>query len=318
MQPGHLRCVPYRPDMAPRWNAFVRASKNGTFLFDRGYMDYHADRFADASLAAFEGDDEANLVALFPASRHGDTIVSHGGLTYGGWVTDARMTTPAMLALFRQLKAWGAAQGVRTLRYKAVPRCYHRLPADEDLYALYVEGARLVRQDVTSVIDLQAGPAWSKGRRHALSKARRQGVTVEMTADFEDFLDGLAGALAAHRAQPVHTAAELSLLAGRFPDNIRLYSARLDGQAIAYVLLFDCGQTVHTQYMAARDAGRAFGGLEAIVAAVQADYADRRYLSFGISTEQDGHVLNEGLIAQKEMFGGRAMICPFYELDLPH
>ena len=32
------------------WNAFVALSKNGTFLFDRSYMDYHSDRFKDHSL----------------------------------------------------------------------------------------------------------------------------------------------------------------------------------------------------------------------------------------------------------------------------
>ena len=126
----------------------------------------------------------------------------------------------------------------------------------------------------------------------------------------------LSDALAIHGATPVHTVAELELLAGRFPEAIRLYAATIEGRAIAYVLLFDCGQTVHTQYIAARPEGRDAGGLEAIVARIQRqDYADRRYLSFGISTEQDGRLLNRGLIDQKEMFGGRAMICPFYDLD---
>lgn len=30
----------YTDAQAGEWNAFVRSSKNGTFLFDRGYMDY--------------------------------------------------------------------------------------------------------------------------------------------------------------------------------------------------------------------------------------------------------------------------------------
>ncbi|MGG6545868.1 UNVERIFIED_CONTAM: GNAT family N-acetyltransferase, partial [Prevotella sp. 15_C9] len=32
-----------------RWDRFVRRSKNGTFLMQRDYMDYHADRFQDCS-----------------------------------------------------------------------------------------------------------------------------------------------------------------------------------------------------------------------------------------------------------------------------
>lgn len=315
MHVDRLRLAPYRPELAARWNAFVAGSKNATFLFDRGYMDYHADRFADASLVAFEGEDESTIAAILPASRHGERLVSHGGLTYGGWVTDVRMTSPAMLRLFELLP--GAAGGATSLRYKAVPRCYHRLPAEEDLYGLFVHGAALVRQDLTSVIDLAAAPGWAKGRKHSLSKARAEGVEVAVSGDFADFVDCLSAALARHGASPTHSQAELELLAGRFPERIRLYAANLRGEAIAYVLVYDCGQTVHTQYMAAREAGRASGGLEAILhRLVTQDYADRRYLSFGISTEDEGRTLNHGLVAQKEMFGARAMVCPFYDLPL--
>lgn len=315
MQLDRLRLVPYRPDLRGRWNAFVRASKNGTFLFDRDYMEYHADRIVDASLMAFEGDDESAVVGVLPASRHGERIVSHGGLTYGGWVTDARMTTPAMLRLFELLRAWARDAGATAVHYKAIPRCYHRLPAEEDLYALFIQNAGLVRQDVASIIELPAAPAWAKGRKHALSKARAEGVTAEVSTDFADFHACLAEALSAHAATPVHTAAELELLAGRFPEQISLYAATRGDEAVAYVLVFDCGQTVHTQYMAARETGRRIGGLEAILYRLQTqDYAHRRYLSFGISTEQDGRVLNLGLIAQKEMFGGRAMVSSFYDL----
>ena len=42
--------VRYTAEKADEWNAFVAESKNGTFLFNRGYMDYHADRFVDHSL----------------------------------------------------------------------------------------------------------------------------------------------------------------------------------------------------------------------------------------------------------------------------
>ena len=40
------------------------------------------------------------------------------------------------------------------------------------------------------------------------------------------------------------------------------------------------------------------------------------YLDFGISTEQDGKWLNEGLIFQKEGFGGRAVCYDQYALRL--
>ena len=65
------------------WNDFVSESSNGTFLFLREYMEYHADRFTDYSLLVYEGN---KLLALLPANRSGDVLYSHAGLTYGGLI----------------------------------------------------------------------------------------------------------------------------------------------------------------------------------------------------------------------------------------
>ena len=82
------------------WDAFVRCSRNGTFLFLRDYMDYHADRFHDSSLMAYHG---GRLCALLPAHCEGKLFCSHRGLTYGGIVTDERMTARLMLELFEEV-----------------------------------------------------------------------------------------------------------------------------------------------------------------------------------------------------------------------
>jgi hypothetical protein len=68
----------YCTQREPLWNEFARRSKNGTFLFHRSYMEYHADRFEDFSLIV--RDEDGHVFALLPASLHGDVLVSHGGL----------------------------------------------------------------------------------------------------------------------------------------------------------------------------------------------------------------------------------------------
>ena len=46
------------------WNSFLERSKNGTFLLNRNYMDYHADRFDDHSLVVRR---DGEMYALIPA-----------------------------------------------------------------------------------------------------------------------------------------------------------------------------------------------------------------------------------------------------------
>lgn len=135
--------------------------------------------------------------------------------------------------------------------------------------------------------------------------------------DPEQFHSLLTGVLKKHNAEPLHTVVELKYLMGLFPQQIQLYEATLDEQLLAAALIFDVGTTVHTQYLANSDAGKEVGALDALLATLmQQTFSDKRYFSFGVSTEAEGMVLNEGLIAQKEGFGGFSVCHDFYELAI--
>ena len=138
--------VRYTAEQANEWNQFVATSKNGTFLFDRRYMDYHADRFEDHSLLFYLN---STLYALLPANRQGDTLYSHQGLTYGGLISNEKTTTAHVVQLFRELMAYMKGEGIREMIYKPVPHIYHSIPAEEDLFALYsVCNAQLLERNV--------------------------------------------------------------------------------------------------------------------------------------------------------------------------
>ncbi|MFW5535735.1 MAG: GNAT family N-acetyltransferase, partial [Prevotella sp.] len=63
--------IPYSPSEAFLWNSFVEHSRQGTFLFNRGYMDYHSDRFSDCSLMFRR---KGRICAVLPANRRGDIL----------------------------------------------------------------------------------------------------------------------------------------------------------------------------------------------------------------------------------------------------
>ena len=105
----------YTSELADEWNQFIAKSKNGTFLFDRRYMDYHADRFNDHSLLFYLGN---RLLAVLPAHASGDTLYSHNGLTYGGLVMSSRLTVVQTMNLFRELNEQLRQEGFRHVSYK--------------------------------------------------------------------------------------------------------------------------------------------------------------------------------------------------------
>jgi uncharacterized protein YqgC (DUF456 family) len=86
---------------------------------------------------------------------------------------------------------------------------------------------------------------------------------------------------------------------------------------LAGTLLYDFGRVVHTQYLACSEQGRRVDALSLLLAELIEDrYAQRAYFSLGISTEQQGQVLNDGLVTQKERFGARGVVHDFYAWDL--
>jgi GNAT acetyltransferase-like protein len=310
-----IRPVRYHPTYRRVWDEFVARAKNGVFMFQRDYMEYHADRFVDHSVLFMVGDEP---IAVLPANVDATALVSHGGLTFGGVVSNTRMRAATMLKIFDVLKAYLRGHGMARVIYKAIPHIYHRVPSEEDLYALYRHGAKLIRRDLSSTIAQRERIGVSKGRKGGLKQSRAHGLQVRRSDDFQSFMAIEAELLRAkYGLKPVHTAAEIELLAGRFPDNIKLFAAYKDAAMLAGVCVYESPTVAHAQYIAATDEGKRLGALDAILdVLVNEHYAAKPYFDFGISTELDGRYLNAGLLGNKESFGARAVVYDFYELTV--
>jgi hypothetical protein len=309
-----ITVVPYTAERKKEWDTFVGASKNGTFLFLRDYMEYHADRFTDASLMFFDDDE---LAAIMPASIDGSHVVSHGGLTFGGVISGRRMRAKTMLEIFDALAAHARNSGLTALTYKRVPYIYHDVPADEDLYALFRHGASRSRCDLSVAVAQFDRVPYTKGRKWAVNKSKKSDLTVAENGDIEAFMEMETEHLRSKfGAAPVHTVAEMRLLAGRFPENIRLFTATLGSRLLAGLLVYQSKNVAHAQYIGTTDEGRDLCALDSVVDYLLADvFAATRYFDFGTSNGEGGRYLNEGLIDNKESYGARGVAHEFFELS---
>jgi len=314
-----MNCIPFENGLCQTWNELVRTSKNGTFLFEREYMDYHAERFTDASLLFFSG---SKCVGLLPANfvAGEQTICSHGGLTYGGLVLPKHASAADVGEMLSLAFEHYAALGAKRFVCKPVPAIYHSYPADEQLYWLFRHGARLTARGLSSAVDLAAPLPLSTLRKRKIKHAQSAGIQLIETASLEEFWNILSDVLQErHGVHPVHTLAEISLLQSRFPQNIRLFGAGKDGRLLGGTLVFETERVAHAQYIAANAEGRENGALDLLFGALLERYAKHatiKYFDFGISTEDDGKILNDGLLFQKEGFGGRGITYDVYECEI--
>ena len=301
-----------------QWDAFVQASKNGTFLFQRDFMEYHSDRFDDLSVLFNKND---RVVGLLPGNIKEDVFYTHQGLTYGGLITSRETKALDVLEMFDCAITFLKDKGVREIIYKAIPHIYHQHPAEEDLYALFLHKAQLVARGISSAIQFSSDDIeYSKSRISGLKKAEREGIVVRETSDYTTFWEILSqNLMKRYTSYPVHTLQEISKLSNLFPENIKLYGAfSSSGEMLGGEVVFISQNVVHAQYTAATQEGRKFGAVDLLIdyGIREAKRSGKRYFDYGISTENNGLYLNEGLISQKEGFGARAVVCDIYSIKL--
>ncbi len=305
----------YTAQQRAEWDEMVNRSVNGTFLFLRNYMEYHADRFEDHSLMVYN---DTRLLAVLPATRHNDTIISHGGLTYGGIVTRAATTSQQLINIFNSLSQHLRNEGFKTWIYKPVPHIYHSYPYEGEQYALFKARASHTACNLSSAIELSCRMRYADLRRRGVKRALLNGVDLIESNDYAPFWQVLENCLQErHGVKPVHSLEEITLLHNRFPQNIRLHTACKEGVVIAGCVVYNTGTVAHAQYISASQQGKDCGALDLLFAhLIEQEYSTCRYFDFGISTEEGGNILNSGLLSQKEGFGARGITYDTYRITL--
>ncbi|MCR5179815.1 MAG: GNAT family N-acetyltransferase, partial [Bacteroidaceae bacterium] len=318
-----MKIIQYTPQLSDEWDQFVEKSKNGTFLLQRPFMDYHSDRFSDCSLMVYE---DNLLIGLFPANWDEEerTVYSHQGLTYGGLLLSTEASQRQVLSMMQSIFLWyiDYLQASRML-YKPIPYIYSVCGAEEDLYALFRANARLKTRAVSSVVAMSNPLQMRKLRIRGAKKAIDNGLYIDRMTDgdwstLEEYWQVLTQVLQEHHGlKPVHTFEEMQLLMSRFPQQIKLFLVRSERRIVAGCVIFITRQVAHIQYIASNDTGRQQGALDLLFRhLINERFRQISYVDFGVSTENGGNYLNEGLIFQKEGFGARSVCYDSYEIDL--
>lgn len=313
-----ISVVRYSDDLRVIWDGFCRNAKNPLFIFERNFMEYHKDRFQDHSLLFYDNDE---VIAILPMNETSDELFSHAGLTYGGFITNDRMKQHTMNECLEALILYARKKGFKGITYKAIPHIYHVQPAEEDRYALFLNNAEIIKMEPATVVKLSDPLKMPKGRKAQISRAKREGVEVRILTDKKDFYqfmeleNRVLGKY--HDAQAVHSGDEMYLLYSFFPEAIHLYGAFQQKELIAGAIIYEYGQLIHTTYLAASDVARTNGALDLTIFTILNDYRDKKlWFDFGISSENGGRLMNPGLIAQKEGFGGRTNIYDTWRIQV--
>ncbi len=296
------------------WESFLGTAKNGSFLFHRDFMEYHADRFQDYSLVVLKNN---KVVGLLPANRLDQSVHSHTGLSYGGLILNNKTKLNEVTEIFKSILQFLNKEGIEILSLKLLPRIYATMPSDEMDYLLFITEANLTRTDVLSVIDNQNPLKIAANRVEGVKKAQKNELTILEGIDFVPFWEEilLPNLHFRHGSKPVHTIEEITRLNKSFPENIRQFNVFNGNKIVGGATIFETETVAHVQYISADKDKQQLGTLDFLFEfLIKQRYKEKRYFDFGTSNENQGRNINEGLLYWKECFGARSIIQQFYEV----
>ena len=227
------------------------------------------------------------------------------------------LKTDAYLDLCKELLQFLHEKQIRHLVLKNLPAIYEDFPSDEIRYLQFITNAKRVRNDLTSVVDLNHRIPYAKNRKRAVVKGRQGHFKFEELAEFDAFWEEvlIPNLNRTHGVSPVHSLQEISMLKSRFPDSIRQFNVYKEGEILAGATIFESENVAHAQYISATDKGNEMAALDFLFdCLLQEVFKGKRFFDFGISNECKGLKLNKGLLYWKEGFGARSVSCEVYKI----
>ncbi len=306
--------VKYSNQNYNEWNDFLLQAKNATFLFHRDFMEYHQDRFEDYSLLIYR---RGKLVCLLPANINDNKLYSHQGLTYGGLVLANKSTfQSANESVFVILK-YVFDKGIDTLFLKQLPKIYHLKPSDEFDYLAFILNVEVYRKDITMCIELNNDVEFSTLRKRQIKLAAKNNLYVTLETDLSSFWNDLLipNLKTKHRTSPTHALVEITALREKFSNNIKQFNVYQDRELLAGCTVFESNTVAHLQYISTKKL-KSVGALDYLINYLISDYyKGKKYFDFGISNENEGRSINEGLLNWKQSFGASTIIHDFYKIE---
>ena len=291
------------------WDTFVSSADVHSVVFYRDFMEYHSDRFTDYSLMIFR---ENKLIAIFPANKNSkDALHSHQGLSYGSIIFKPYASFEIRLKVYRQLLNFLDNKSIKNLYIKSIPSCYSKNNSDYLIFQWLK--AECVRTDIYSYIPKASYIKPNRNRMRHVKNAMTAEIEIRSSNGLSEFWNQILIPNLEQRfnVKPVHSVAEIEHLALSFKKQIRFYAVYQNGVIRAGVVLFINRDVVHAQYSAGDD-NRDDGSLDFLLDHVIKKYNLNKVFSFGTSSENQGSLINSGLLYWKESFKVSNDIQSFY------
>lgn len=300
----------------------------GEFINCIEYLSYHPkERFTDDSIIVV--DEESMMVrGVMMAARSNEdkyTVISHPGTTFAGPIISYREGIGRSSCILAAMLDYYERE-YDCIQIRGIPEAYSGQPCARIEFFLESRGYVCKAKGLSNVVDLTGLHTesdlltlyWTKRRNQVKRVIKSECFQVQRGEIIrKDVWDNLSRNLKMRfQTWPTHSFNEINDLQNRFPNRIvPYYACTYDGKYGAFALVYKFKHVYHTQYLDLNyECAKDYPNL-LLIHELMRDAIHHQYsvFSFGVSTEKEGAILNEGLFEYKVQFGGGEIRMPFYE-----
>lgn len=324
------RIVEYSDEYEKIWDNFVlNQSVNGTFLQTRNFINYHPKgRFLDGSLIIFQ---KTCVVSVVPAcilkTDQGNELYSHKGATFGGIIVKKDCyKTEKLLEIVKALDEYFLKRYYK-VTLKITPDLFSLEKSDLLQYILQYQGYNEYNE-LNTYIDLQHTSEdvtyeFDRNKLRNIRKCEENFLLfreLENDNEIEAFYELLQINLSKYNLHPIHTIDEIKDFKHmRIPRNVKFYGVFKGNMQVAggMLFIFEQSKVIHAQNLSADYRFTEYSPITYLYYKVieQAKKDNFKALSWGISMEDCGNIINWGLVRNKESYGSKHQLNrTFYKL----
>jgi hypothetical protein len=296
----------YSSERFTEWDSFIEKSYPGSVIHKRKFIEYHSDRFTDASI--IYRNVNGDVIAVIPGNTTGTEWFSHKGLTFGGLITDLK--NPRIFTeLVTQLDLFLINKQFSTSTFILPSESFYPDGNSAQIYSLHQNGYQLATVEINQVLPHTSNLA-SKKLSNARSAIRRGLEYSENDSNIEQVHQIIETNLERkYLRKPVHTIEEIRYLQQTFPELIKVCSVNSSNQVLAGAITFESRQCIHIQYMGATIEGRSWRAQDLLISQIWNKATSKGLnLSFGKSTAGLDSELNAELFNFKKEFGSTSEV----------
>lgn len=302
---GSLRIFQYQAQWKNAWDKLVASESNSALIHFRDYMEYHSDRYQDHSLICLQ---ESRLFAVLPASLAGNRLISHQGLTFGGWIYNEQLTEDQLDILDQALLEYLHQTSLDSVLIKEIPDFFfpNTWKPRQKLSKFKFDSVIQKKHKNFYALSLPA-EVKDRGKRWGARKAQKHGLIVERSNDWKRFWYEilLPNLWQRHNARPVHSLEEMSYLVSKFPQSIQLWIVAKNDRILGGAVIYLHHNIVHCQYLSSSPGGRELRAMDLLLVTLIKEFEKYSIFSFGTAISPKTGQEDPSLVSWKKSWGAK-------------